>query len=202
MNISTSSYSFLSDDPSPSIPCDSDSLSYTSNYTAVTVKNPEVQRCLLSTTKFNLEDKKTERCHILSQSKYPTLKDDPNNIVYMYGELHDYFDGINMININVPIFTIEYVSHHDTPIPSRIVGDSTLFYAVTVRVLFRDEKSTSILFLFKDGLIESETIGEFPSYLCTLEYSNPLDFQKYCNKRNEFIFPVWRGLKEDSKNSI
>jgi hypothetical protein len=77
-------YQSQSDDPNRSAICDTASDFTEGSYVSAVFLNDAVRMRLVdSETSPLLFDKKPEKCLLKSQSKYPEVKDDPNNIIFL-----------------------------------------------------------------------------------------------------------------------
>jgi hypothetical protein len=184
-------YQPIADDPNRSAPCDAASDFTDSSYVSAVFMSDEVRlRLIDSETSTFMFRKKPEKCHLKSQTKYPDLKNDPNNIVYLSRQLHEYFDGISQ-QTGVPAFTLNYV-RHDPQVVTRVCdGNNTLHvYETTVSVVFRTEQDKAILSpYFKDHRDVTVMRIEFCLY-----FEDPEAFEEYATFKAEETGRKWASL--------
>jgi len=65
-----------------------DSISVTTNY-----QDPVFQLCSVQDLSRLVKHEQLFKCHIAPKAHYPQYERDPNNIIYLNGLLHQYFDG-------------------------------------------------------------------------------------------------------------
>lgn len=184
-------YQPISDDPNRSGLCDTASDFTDRSYVSDVFVTEEVRLKLVdaeSSTSMFL--KKPEKCHLKSQSTFKELKNDPNNIVYMSRQLHEYFDGIGQTD-GVPAFVMTYKKHDPQVITRVFDDDRTLHvYETTVSVLFRTELIKSILSpFFKDHRDVTTKRIEFCLY-----FEEPEDFEEYAAFKASETRAKWASL--------
>jgi hypothetical protein len=185
-----SDYQSMHDDINRSALCDtaSDFTNY-SHVSDVFVSDEVRLRLLDSEVSLFMHKKKTEKCHLKSQSKFTNLKNDSNNIVYMSRSLHEYFDGISQLD-GVPVFTLEYVNH-DHQVVTRVFGGAILHvYETTVAICFISELDKSLLsHCFKDHTDVSTKRIEFCLY-----FEDPEAFKEYATFKADETRLKWASL--------
>lgn len=147
----------------------------------------EVRLRLLERESF-LYCKKPEKCHLISQSKYKDDKYNPNNIIFMRRDLHEYFDGINSTE-GIPLFYLEYVSHDSTPLQGIVDGKPCPVYETTVKAVFKSEEAMSVISSsFKSHTVTSNTEIQF-----VLSFPSPLEFKIFAEKNAEIKISQWKS---------
>jgi hypothetical protein len=178
-------------DPNRSTPSDAASDFTDSSYVSAVFMSDEVRLRLvdLETSMFMFR-KKPEKCHLKSPTKYPDLKNDPNNIVYLSRQLHEYFDGISQ-QTGVPAFTLNYV-RHDPQVVTRVCDDNNTLhvYETTVSVVFRTELDKTCLSpYFKDHRDVTVMHIEFCLY-----FEDPVAFEEYATFKALDTGRKWASL--------
>jgi hypothetical protein len=132
--------------------------------------------------------KKPEKCHLISQSKYPEDKKNPNNIIFMRRDLHEYFDAINSTE-GIPMFSLEYVAHNPTSIQGIVDGKPCPVYETTVNAVFKNEEAMSVISQsFKPHTVVSNTKIQF-----VLSFPSPELFKQYAADNAEIKMSQWRS---------
>ncbi len=183
-------YQSLTDDPNRSAMCDTASDFTDGSYVSAVFVNDAVRlRLIDSETSTFMFRKKPEKCHLKSQSKFPVLKNDPNNILYLSRPLHEYFDGISQDN-GVPAFILTYVKHEPEIITRICDGNILHVYETMVTVTFRTELDKTMLSpYFRDHIVKSQTRIEFCLY-----FENPEDFKEYAAYKAAETRAKWASL--------
>ena len=168
-------------------------------------ESPEVTMC--SSSQFSLVDltdevrlrlveresiffmKKPEKCHLISQSKYKDDdKDNPNNILFMRRDLHEYFDAINSTE-GIPLFYLEYVAHDPTPIQGIVNQKPCSVYATTVNAVFKNEEVLNVIsYSFKSHTVISNTRIQF-----VLFFPSPEEFKQFASANAEIKISLWKS---------
>lgn len=179
LRIYSSDYRPMDEDPSED--CDGDSTIYGSAVSAVDISDEVKLRLLDALSSELLFGSKIEKCHLKSQSAFPSLRNDPNNVLFMTRHLHEHFDGINKWE-DVPSFLIEYVAHHVDRIQQLIDGKTYLLYETTVNAVFLSEMYKNVLAkLFRECKSINSTTIQFELY-----FENADKFKEYSEfKANE-----------------
>ncbi len=125
-----------------------------------------------------------------SQSKFPALVNDPNNILYLSCSLHEYFDGINQVN-GVPMFILTYVKHEPEIITRTCEGNILHVYETMVSVTFTTELDRTMLspYLNRDHTVKSKKRIDFCLY-----FENPEDFKEYAAYKADETRAKWASL--------
>lgn len=132
--------------------------------------------------------KKPEKCHLISQTRYKDDKYNPNNIIFMGCDLHEYFNGINSTE-GIPLFYIEYVSHDPTPIQGIVNEKPCPVYETTVKAVFKNEEAMSIISRsFKSHTVISNAEIQFVLY-----FPSPEDFQTFAQLNAEIKINQWKS---------
>jgi hypothetical protein len=183
-------YQSQTGDPNGSAMCDTASDFTDGSYVSAVFLNDAVRlRLIDSETSTFMFRKKPEKCHLKSQSKFPVLKNDPNNILYLSRTLHEYFDGINQDN-GVPAFILTYVKHEPEIITRICDGNILHVYETMVSVTFRTELDKTVLSpYFRDHTIKSQIRIEFCLY-----FENPEDFKEYAAYKAAETRAKWASL--------
>ena len=185
-----SDYQSTHDDINRSALCDTASdFTDLSHESAVFLTDEVRLRLVDAETSVLMFDKKPEKCHLKSQSKFADLKNDPNNVVYLSCTLHEYFDGISQ-NSGVPAFTLEYVNH-DHQVVTHVFGGTVLHvYETTVAICFRNELCKSFLSrFFKDHRDVTTKRIEFCLY-----FEDPEAFKEYATFKADETRLKWTSL--------
>ena len=190
-------YQVLSGPEKKSALCDTASDFSTGSYASDVFVTDEVRlRLLDSESSINMYRKKPEKCHLKSQSAFPNLRTDQNNILFMSRPLHEYFDGISQTT-GVPAFTVNYDSHDPQAI-TRIFDDGKTIhvYETTVAVIFRTEMDKSTLQpYFKDHKDVSKKRIEFCLY-----FEDPEAFEEYAAFKATETNARWLSLAGPEEN--
>ena len=183
-------YRAIEGDAEPSDESDVESWLASSSYVSAVEVSEEVQFQLLDKADSNLMwQKKVEKCHLKSQSQFPEVKNNVNNLLYMTRHLHEHFDGFGVTEM-VPSFLVRYVKHNAEGLQKSISGKSVTVYEATVHVQFRDEEGNSILCQhFREYKRVNPTTIEFQLYL-----PNPNEFQEFADHKAEETLCKWRSL--------
>lgn len=161
-------YYKIEGDVDPSEECDGLTIISSSYVSAVHVD--ELVKCQLLDKEVSIVmyGKKTEKCHLKSQSQFPNDKNNPNNILYMSRHLHEHFDGINTEE-GVPSFNLTYVSHNPNPFNIIVGGKTIQVYETNIRVVFINESFKAVLApLFRDYTSFSIYLHHLPFNILTL----------------------------------
>ena len=181
-----SHYSHTEDDSDQSPPCDiASDFSATSYVSTVWLTEETRLRLVNCDGSLTSMGEKPEKCHLMSQTKHPEHKDDPNNILIMSRDLHQQFDGLNMCD-GVPHFILEYVQHDRQSIERNFTEGGRQrtkhVFETVVRVTFLNEGYAAVLIPhFKDGTVQGSTCFKFPLY-----FEDPDAFRDFAaHKANE-----------------
>ena len=129
-----------------------------------------------------------EKCHIISQSKYPEDKKNPNNILIMSRYLHQQFDGIDSTE-KCPLFYVKYLSHSESSSIGIVNGHQVPVYETTVAIIFcGEDDAQELVHYVKKG--QSVTTTE---YHISLWFQDPLEFQKFAAIRETDTLLLWNG---------
>lgn len=137
---------------------------------------------------FSLFRQKPQKCHLISQSKYKDDKNNPNNIVFMSRTLHQQFDAIDSSE-GIPMFYLQYVSHHPRPIMGVVNRKPCQVYETTIDVVFKDEDAAGVLgpaFIVHTAL--STTRIQLKLY-----FPEPLQFKNYAALNAEVKIAQWKS---------
>lgn len=149
--------------------------------------NDEIRLRLLEQESF-LYCKKPEKCHLISQSRYKDDKNNPNNIIFMRRDLHEYFDGLNSTE-GIPMFYLEYVSHDPTPTQGVVDNKPCPVYETTVKAVFKNEEAMSIISTsFRSHTVISNTEIQFVLY-----FPSPEEFKDYAKQNAEIKISQWKS---------
>ena len=184
-------YQRQSDDPNQSILCDTVSDFTDYSYVSAVFVTTEIRlRLIDAETSTFMFKKKPEKCHLKSQTKFTELKNNQNNIVYLSRQLHEYFDGINIVN-GVPTFTLDYVSHNPNVVAFVCENGVTLkAYETTVSIKFLTEQDKTVLSpYFRDHRDVSTSCIEFSLY-----FENPEAFKEYATFKADDTRSKWASL--------
>ena len=131
---------------------------------------------------------KPERCHLISQTKYPKEKRNANNILFMSRNLHQQLDAIDSAE-GIPMFYFVYVGHHPAPIQGVVDRWTCPVYETSVNVVFKDEEAMSVLSVYfkKYTTISSTQIQ------LVLFFPIPLEFKQFADMRAEETVAKWRS---------
>jgi hypothetical protein len=135
----------------------------------------------------NLFRQNPEKCHLMSQKKYPRYAKNPNNIVFMSRLMHQHFDVIDSTE-HIATFFLEYVDHSQDPMDGTVQNNPCKVYETTVRVVFKDEEAKQVL---AGGIREYTNINETTIQI-RLFFPNPLKFGEFSQFKADAIKKQWR----------
>jgi hypothetical protein len=184
-------YEKIEGDPNPSDDCNGDSVASSSANTTVDVDEMVKLQLLDADNSVLLVMNQTEICHLKSQTAFPKLKNNKNNVVYATRHLHEHFDGINKPD-GVPHFVLKYQSHDSSPQTVSLNGKQIVVHETTVRVEFIDEVVKEALgWCFKNGYTSiSQTEIEFP-----LHFQNPYEFKQFASYKENETRLKWQSFQ-------
>jgi len=166
------------------------------SHTSVVVLNEEtLLRLVDRPDSHNLFRQKPEKCHLMSQTKYPCYANNPNNVVFMSRLLHQHFDIIDSTEA-IATFYLEYVSHSEQPMDGLINQKPCPVYETLINVRFKDEIAKNVLAVdFKDySEVNADTIQ------IALQFPQPLEFKAFAEHKAKPIKEDWKwfdGEMED-----
>jgi hypothetical protein len=132
---------------------------------------------------------KPERCHLISQKKYPADKLNPNNIVFMSRFLHQHFDAIDSTE-GIPTFYLSYQGHSTDSMAGVVLDKTCLVYETLVHAVFKDERARDTLGpYFKPHSYQSDTCIEFVLY-----FPSPLRFQQFAQLNADRTLARWKSF--------
>jgi hypothetical protein len=132
---------------------------------------------------------KPEKCHLKSQSAFPTLKNDRNNFVYISRHLHEHFDGISKTE-GVPSFYLKYISHSDA-LTQVIEGKTCKVHETIVNIVFLDAK-------FKENLAQwfrTYTVVDSMTIQLHLYFEDPFVFKVNAEYVEELTLKRWQSSR-------
>lgn len=183
-------YRNIDGDIDPSDDCDAESSVSNFSYVSAVEVSQEVQFQLLDKPdSILIWRKKVEKCHLKSQSRFPEVKNNLNNLLYMTRHLHEHFDGFGVHDM-VPSFLVKYVKHNADKITHNVSGRTVHVYETTVRVEFIDEEAKSTLCsFFREYTTINSTEIEFQLY-----FSDPDEFKVFATHKAEETLLKWNSL--------
>ena len=135
----------------------------------------------------NLFRQKPEKCHLMSQTKYPEFAKDANNIVFMSRLMHQHFDVIDSTE-HIATFFLEYVEHSRGHMDGIVRNKPCKVYETTVNVVFKDEEAKLVL---AGGIRDYTNINETTIQI-RLFFPDPLKFRKFSQFKADAIKKQWR----------
>lgn len=181
-------YNKIADDTNPSDDCDTESNYSSSVASPVSVNEESRLRLVDNESSHNLFYQKPEKCHLLSQKKFPKEKNDPNNVVFMCRLLHQHFDGIDSVE-GIPTFIMKYVSHSSLPSPGSVNGKTVNVYETIVKIVFKNQELKDELSKdFKDYTVLSSTEIQFS--LCS---PDPVRAKRCIESKAEETQMIWNS---------
>ena len=184
-------YSNIVGDESPSAECDAVS-DVASSVVSTVELTEEVKLCLLDNPNSQmLVTRKPEKCHLKSQTLYPTAKFNPNNILYMSRFLHEGFDGISQVD-GVPDFALRYHEHNNSAIKVHVGGGrQAKVYEVTVRAEFQSEQRRVLFTPFFKDCTRVEGLEEIE---LKLYVKDPAQFKTFLDHKYRTTQQRWASL--------
>lgn len=159
----------------------------TSNSSCVEISDETSLRLVDNPKSVNLFRQKPEKCHLMSQTKYPDFAKDANNIVFMSSLMHQHFDVIDSTE-HIATFFLEYVEHNPDPTDGLVRNKPCKVYETTVNVVFKDEEAKLVL---AGGIRDYTNINETTIQI-TLYFPNPPKFGQFSQFRADAIKKQWR----------
>lgn len=174
---------------------DCDTVSVYSTTSDVFIDDTVRMRLVSREDSLQLFKKKAEKCHLKSQSAFPAIKNERENILFMDRFLHEHFDGICTTD-GVPHFVLEYGAHNATAIQHPIntgsqVINSTV-YETSVAVTFLDDEiANNLKPLFRNY---SQVPNDNRRIRFNLLFEHPDSFRNYAEFKANETRAKWQSL--------
>lgn len=133
-----------------------------------------------------------ERCHLISQRKFPEEKDNPNNIVFMSRYLHQHFDAIDSSE-GIPTFYLSYEGHHEVSMQGFVRGKPCQVYETTVHAVFKDELARNTLgpYFKAHSVPQVNSVSQDNRIEFVLYFPSPTEFQAFAQLKADVTLAQW-----------